>query len=261
MSHKLLVMKKIVHLLFPGLLFVFANLQAEPIIMIALPKSGSNYLFLNLCKQLKEGGHDYQRVSYSFFPKETIYFEKLLEVKKSDGITGGHMSASKENLDILQQIYPRAIIHIRDVRQATLSWLHHLERHPEWIEKLDFSLPNHYREMSFEEKLDWQIDNYLPICVRWIQEWLEVEKNKQMDIVITTYEEMISNSMQFFLRIHQFYHSNLQFSSKDILPPGSSKNYRNGTADEWFDVFTLEQKERATALIPEDWFERFHWIR
>lgn len=252
---------KIFGLVLFGFIFGFVKLQAEPIMMIALPKSGSNYLFLNLCNQYKGGMQAYQRVSYSAFPTETIHYGQLLGIVKFDGITGGHMSASKKNIDILQKICPKAIVHFRDVRQATLSWLHHLERRPAWIEELKLPVPINYRQMSLEEKLDWQIDNYLPSCVRWIQEWLEVEKNKDIDILIMTYEEMVSNPLQFFLKIHQFYKSNLQLSSKDILPPESSKNYRNGTADEWFDVFTLEQKERATALIPEDWFERFHWIR
>lgn len=237
---------------------------AQPIIINTLPKSGSMFILHNLADQLKGGMKSYHEIAHQSFPKDSINISKLLMLLSRDRITQSHFDASDRNIKLLKRYCPRMILNVRDVRQATLSWVHHLDKHldnPEMLKMLLLPLPNNYGSLSFEEKLDWNIDHYLPSCIKWIEDWLDVEKEQSLEILVTTYENLLEDQLGFFQDIYDFYNIPYKVIDSNMLKPSKSLHFRNGTSDEWVYVFTREQKERATSLIPEDLFERFQWIR
>jgi len=240
------------------------KISAQPIIINTLPKSGSMFILHNLAHQIKGGMKSYQEIAYQSFPEDSINISKLIMLLYGDLITQAHFDASDRNIKLLKQYCPRLILNVRDVRQATLSWVYHLDKHldnPEMVKQLLLPLPNNYSSLSFEKKLDWNIDHYLPSCIKWIEDWLDVEKEQALEILVTTYENLVEDQLGFFQDIYDFYNIPYKVIDSNILKPSKSLHFRNGTSDEWVYVFTREQKERATSLIPEKLFERFQWIK
>ena len=89
----------------------------------------------------------------------------------------------------------KLVLHLRDPRQAMISWIHHLDRITGNDYKSEHNLSVHpapdkdYYSFSFEEKVDWQIKNYLPQLNKWTFEWLTYAENKQK-ILVTEFNEM-----------------------------------------------------------------------
>ena len=145
------------------------EVSAQPIIINTLPKSGSMFILHNLADQLKGGMKSYHEIAHQSFPKDAINVSKLLMLIHGDCITQSHFDASERNIKLLKRYCPKIILNVRDVRQATLSWVHHLDKNldnPGMLKMLLLSLPNNYSSLSFEEKLDWNIDYYLPSCIK-----------------------------------------------------------------------------------------------
>jgi hypothetical protein len=161
----------------------------------------------------------------------------------------------------------KIIVHVRDPRQAILSWTHHIR---ELYENDDYALYNcdppikkTYFRKTFREQVDWQINNYFPHFLNWIIEWSKTEKSDfDTKIMITQYEDLRKNSYTFFQSILNFYNINLseKYLKQSLIEPKKGKlHYRKGSLDEWRDVFTSNQIEKTTKAIPKVLFEEFGW--
>ena len=177
----------------------------EPIIFNTLPKSGSVYIGKTLSEGLKEG--NFMTVSNNTFPTDSISLSKFEILMKTDSMTQEHFDASEENLAILRAKFPKLIVHVRDPRQALISWTHHLNKVQDSKEALDYlllSLPERYFKWSFSKQLNWQIKHYFPTCIEWIQKWVKASENENLSILFTTYEDFLDNPKGFFMKIFDF---------------------------------------------------------
>jgi len=54
----------------------------------------------------------------------------------------------------------------------------------------EMEMSDDYMSWSFDERLKWQIENYLPRQVQWIENWLALaEEDTQVELLITKYED------------------------------------------------------------------------
>ena len=75
---------------------------------------------------------------------------------------------------------------------------------------------------------------------------------------------MKRNPLDLFKSILEFYDIALPDSyirRKTIKPKLGKMHYRKGSLNEWREVFTQEQIEKASNVIPESLFEEFGWER
>ena len=176
-------------------------------------------------------------------------------------ITQEHIDASAENIRILGNYLPKFVLHLRDPRQAMLSWLYHVEENKTnhygvWSDDICPSIE--YFSWSLEKKIDWQIENYLPQLVQWIQQWVNIINSKKFDILVTRYEDLVENPELFFENILKFY--NLQDTKTILTKPEKNKwHFRKGQIDEWKTVLNSKQIIRMHELIPIDLLEYFSW--
>jgi len=94
------------------------------IFLNTMPKSGSLYLW-----QVLEYGLCVPacRVSHSTFPGDIIVPEWLDRLRCGNVVTQEHIPASLENLAAMSRAgVKKIIVHVRDPRQATVSWMHHI---------------------------------------------------------------------------------------------------------------------------------------
>ncbi|MBS0624218.1 MAG: hypothetical protein JSS62_06330 [Verrucomicrobia bacterium] len=121
----------------------------------------------------------------------------------------------------------------------------------------DICPPDEYFNWSIDDKIDWQIEHYLPALMMWMQQWVTVLDSKRFDILVTRFEDLQANPMDFFVKIFNFY-------ELDVMPVllGFQKgryHHRLGLVDEWKTVLSASQIQRMQELIPSSLLEKFGW--
>jgi len=249
-------------ILFFSIIFLFlvnAISSEEPIIFVTLPKSGSMYISQTLSQGLNK---TLQTISHNTFPHDPIIFSDFLNLVKINGITQEHIDASFENISLLKKLDVKIIVNVRDPRQTLISWTHHLNRHrnsPGVLSKSQPLPPEKYFFLSLSEQFDWQIENYLPLFIEWIEEWVLAKEQDYLDIKFTTYEHFNQHPESYYKEILEFYQIPYSNFSPPIIPKTLQYNYRNGTIDEWKSALTSEQQQKVNAMIPKKLFSLFNW--
>ena len=92
------------------------------ILLNTMPKSGSVYILKSLAKIVD------LKTKHCGDPSNGRLSDKDLTAFSTGGfVVQNHLALSAENLQILEQLKPRMVLHLRDPRQAMLSWLHHVD--------------------------------------------------------------------------------------------------------------------------------------
>ena len=237
-------------------------LTTPSIITASLPKSGTVYLSNLMREGLRYAA---EMVSHGYFPVDLIDWKKLVE-HRAGAVVSSHLDPSPTNLKFLAHFQPRIHVHIRDPRQAALSMAHHLakyqrEKYVGYDIQTEPAPPPEFHEWPLAGQIDWMLAEYLPNCVTWIGDWLAILDSgvRGIDILLTTYEEMLADERGLIQRILAFFGVPESAYTWPTVPKTMAAHFRQGTPDEWRHVFTPEQQERATALVPSEWRERFLW--
>jgi len=229
------------------------------ILLVAPPKTGGAYIMTVLQRGLR-----LQRrwVTPGFFSPDVINGWRLDTFFKSGGcVAFHHTDASEINIWMLRQTSLKLLINVRDLRQCLISSIHYTLRHlPRPYSVLHpAEPPEAYGDWPFAAKLDWHIENQLPLYVDWITQWLRVVDAGILRAHISRYEDMVADQPAFFGAILDFYEidrARFQFPTVDL---DEKVNFRRGSIDEWRDVFSNAQKRRARQMIPERLMLRFGW--
>jgi hypothetical protein len=234
------------------------------ILLCTLPKSGSTYihhaLTVGLGKEILRCGGG------GFFPCQAIPNESLNELNRSRSVYLVHCEASRYNKIELSNRLERMIVHVRDPRQAILSWTHfiaHVVRSVDPVQGLHYGLPWNFLTWNFHSQLDWQIDNFLPKFVDWVRQWHETSRNPTFKtrILFTTNELLAQDPKEFFTKILDFYGIDRDLFDEPQPPVSGALHVRSAKPDEWRSVFTQEQLLRATSMLPNELCAFFGWHR
>jgi hypothetical protein len=174
-----------------------------------------------------------------------------------------HFDASPINLAICARYIDRMVLHVRDPRQATVSWTHHFNRDylnaPPYMHGTINQPPIDFCSWTFQSQLDWHIERHLPSLVAWLRHWMAVEATSPLKTLWTPYEELVSDERGLLDRILAFY----GIRGDDICLRSPSKtidsHYCCGRADEWEEVLTTKQRARSQAIIGRDILDHFGW--
>ena len=240
---------------------------APPMLLAALPKSGSVFVFQGLTDGTGKGR--VSGVQGGAFPNFTVCQPGLIWLTSYRLATHTHLAPSRTNLIELSVRFKldRMIVHVRDPRQALISWFHFL---PSVIRVLDpsqqlhYDVPEDYLSWPEPRQLDWQIEHFLPWFVDWIIGWLDAHRQPWFEtrILYTSFEDMVSNTRGFFDRILEFYDIDRAcFTYPETPHVHGDRNFRRGLIDEWRTALSPEQIERASAAIPDRLYDRFGWPR
>ena len=104
------------------------------------------------------------------------------------------------------------------------------------------------------------IDHYMPVFVRWIEDWLDAEN--EIDLMITSFEDFSADNGRFLSKVLDFYGiSRERFNDPRLEKIQGLYKFRVGRMDEWKEAFTPAQQARASAMISDRLFQRFGWPR
>lgn len=252
-------MHKLFLLLISSATILFA--QDRQILINTIPKSGSVFLKDTIQRNLKPFGFEFCRISDERFHDSAINRKTLLRNIRRPFFNQSHLDPSPRNLVLLKKYLPKFVLHLRDPRQVVISWYHHVEKHQKnhyYLWSDDIQPPDEYFTWNDAEKLNWQIENFLPVLVKWIEDWTAVIDSGKFQILVTTFEEMIEEQSAFMQKILCFFGYEIDKPEFAPFEPGKL-HHRKGRKDEWKEVFSPAQKQRISQLIPPELLARFEW--
>jgi hypothetical protein len=234
----------------------------QPSILInTMPKTGTYFLGHLFANGL---GLKLMILSNQYFPYDVIYPLRLRRFIQGGFVSQDHFDASPLNVEMLKRMNCRPIVHVRDPRQATLSYVHFLdtEQFREQMEETRLfvypPLPEDFYSLSLPERLDWGIDHWLPRLIEWTEGWVKASES-DLPVSFTRFEDMADDQDAFIEHV-------LDLAGIDpaaFAPPNISRNgavhFRLGEKEEWRRSFSPAQIERANKMIPESLADRFGW--
>jgi hypothetical protein len=229
-------------------------------LIVSIPKSGT--VFMN--EMLKKTGLKNEIVSLRYFPEDRLMIEGLWELRKGKRVASAHIDAHPTNLQLLNKFVPRWIVHLRDPRSVTLSWTHHVDRRfreglGERLYRVTPVPTPEYHSRDFEGRVWWQLENFLPCAVRWVEGWLLVAEAMQDRMKLTEFQQFRGREVHYVREILEFLQFDVSQSVIDLPEKNLNSHFRTGTVDEWQGVFSSDQLEYANRLIPDAWRKRFDW--
>jgi len=238
-----------------------ARAAVPSILLNTLPKSGSVFLLHTLSDTLGCGRWHLGNM-YSLI--DQISLEKMQVFAKGGWVAQDHLAPSLENLQILRHFGCAMVLHVRDPRQAMVSWLHHLDRiyRQQGEEPLLLVAPRPpagYFTWDFTDKVDWQIDHYLPQAIDWLVRWIAVHDRGEIRVLLTDYRELNSNAGRLCRRICGFYGIAVDGLRFVDIPKTIDNHFRLADDEEWLRVLNPVQIARVNALLRPELARRFEW--
>lgn len=241
--------------------------QLPGILFNTLPKSGSVYISHLLKDSLDLA---LMEISSAYFVSDVIDYKRAWQLSTFGGAIGqAHLPSNSLNLQIVKALFERMIVHVRDPRQALLSWLHQLNdsRDNLYVKAtLDMGteLPDVYFNWDFSTQLDWMIQHFLPVLVEWLMGWLKAANSKAFkpEVLFTRYADFHDNPTQFYQKILKFYQlepAQYPLQMREIVV--GKMNFRKGQLEEWRRVYSSRQKTMAREFMTTEISEFFGWSK
>jgi len=240
--------------------------KTQNIILNALPKSGSEYLVRTLENSL---GYQRMKISSEYILTDQIHIDSIRKFYEQGGrISKQHLDASNLNIRVLKMFTNKIVLNFRDPRDVLLSWVHNLnslrQQGIDYVCYFDAELPPHYYELSLSEQIDWNIENFLPNVVSWMNKWLVLNEQESLSknglkILITTHDELIEDELKLYTKILNFYEIPLGDFTFKPAEKSLKTHFRRGIKGEWRTVFTEKQKKRVSEIVPESLLQKFNW--
>jgi hypothetical protein len=232
------------------------------ILLNTMPKSGSVFVQRTLSTLLKV---DQKYIGNCYALTDQINVRDAEAISQGNFVSQNHLAPSKENLQILRHFGLKMVLHLRDPRQALLSWVHHLDWITDgndtspWLLYFEPRTPLGYFNWPFHEKVDWQIENFLPQLVHWTERWVQIADSGVFPVLITQYRDLQANEKAFFESILAFYGLETDYVPAKLPRTMSETHYRLADPTEWSRVLTPAQTVKATDAISSRLRARFGW--
>jgi len=229
------------------------------IVINALPKSASESIWNKLAEGLALAqGH----ISIGLFPDCLVVPYRARDLARGGLAAKEHLAATAANLQALDRAgIKRIVIHLREPRQATLSWAHFLEGDvrkrllaPLWRKTTP---PAGFFAKPFGAQLDWHINHYLPLAMTFIDDWVTAAEAGAIEVAFLDFETFRTDADGYFDRLLAFYEIDPAGFARDAK--AETIHLRKGAIDEWRSVFTPAQRTRAWEKIPDALADRFGW--
>lgn len=234
------------------------------VFMNSLPQSIEYYITLGLMRYYRLTGFI---ASDKTFPMDTIRVPSIERLAKfpQSYINNAYVPPTQKNIDLLTANLGKMILHVRDPRDALVSWVAYTElqwTHPGTLALINPVPPKEYARWTYEQKVDWQIDHYYTYAMSWLNQWAAfLDANPHLQVLVTKFEDMAVDPLQTFREVIAFYGTDPSLiTEKDILPL-TREQFRATVADigQWKVKLTAAQQKRVTDMLNEKTASFFNW--
>jgi hypothetical protein len=236
-----------------------------PVLIVALPKSGSIYIQRALRRTLRV---PVLHIAADGMSGTSFSSANLAKFGEGSVVSREHLQPSAFLLTMLAAYNVRRIVlHFRDPRSAITSWTRHMDSTLERRGLRAVSLacermvPEEYTCWEFNQRLHWQIVNVMPKFVSWIENWLELSKsNPDVKFLITDYQEFARDNRAFIIKVLGFYE--IPFQPNWLSLPAvrvGKNNIRTEPGTALSDSMPNELLDLADSLVPKALHEKFSW--
>jgi Sulfotransferase domain len=203
-------------------------------------------------------------ISIGTVPRDRITPSAVQQIAKGGAVSRSHTSA--DNLaELIANGVERLVLHVRDPRQVTVAWVHHVRRYSDaefrnFSQRYNPPVPAEIRQWDFSRQIDWAVDNYMPGQLQWLEDWVAaLDKSPPITVMVSTFEEFLQSPSALFCRISDFFGvPEIQVPNLDEQSPAAMRNFRLGRVDEWRDVLTPRQMDSCKTRV-EPLARRFGW--
>ncbi len=233
-----------------------------PMLITTLPKSASESIWNRLAEGL---GLAQSHISMGLFPDCCILGPRAGDFAQGGVISKEHVAASAHNLAMLRQAgIRRVLVHLRDPRQAVVSWAHFVRDDvsmrllaPIWRRIVP---PAAVLAAGFDAVLDWSVENYLKLQVEWVETWVRAaESGEGPEILFLDFEGFRRDSEDYLNRVLSFFRIAPEAFDRERGAQAEDVHLRRGEVDEWLSVLSAKQKACALEIMTPDLCQRFGW--
>lgn len=235
----------------------------RPILLNTMPRSGSRYVFNAIREGLGLSGfpalHPFH---YEGAELHDAFFKQMV---KGNRISQSHLSPVPYNIERLAARMGnggKVIVHVRDPRQALLSWMH-----LQLGNGVETTFPDGSVQMCAD--LEWKdfadlvIAKELDYFIDFANGWLEVLRNQDrgFDMLMTRQDTLSEEPDAFFAEVLDFLEApRWQFIAPE--PPKVGKlHYRKNNPDEWRESFTTSQQKILNDALSDEACKTFGWSK
>ncbi len=229
-----------------------------------LPQSANFYLVHNLMTHF---GLRTTKISWKTFPNDTASLSSLTRFAADPSlfIANASLPPTVENIEALNNHLGKIILHVRDPRDALISWISYTDRHRHHSFTLGLvypAPPAEYFGWTFEDKVNWQIDHFYSYCMDWLSQWESyLSANPELNVLVTHFEDAARSPAEFFKTIAAFYGDDPDQYDEASIYPLKKYQYHFSVEDigSWKEKLTHEQQERVNAMLPAKVSQFFSW--
>ncbi|MDY0873647.1 sulfotransferase domain-containing protein [Dongia rigui] len=231
-----------------------------PLTIISLPKSGSVYLQTALRRTLRipmikfDAGGTFD-TSLRYFP--------LRQFAKGNALTRVHMLARPHLVQALRHSgILKIMVLIRDPRDAIISWSKHVDRNltsrgiTGAIIDVEMELPDDFADWTSHDRLRWQIKNTLPRFCEWIQGWVDLSADSDVQIEFFDFADMAGQEGAFVERVLRYF--GIDYDPAWVIVPDAKPGRHNITSLQRSHL-DPDLQALADSIIPTKLLQRFNW--
>jgi tetratricopeptide (TPR) repeat protein len=241
------------------------NATIPGILLVTFPEFGGTEIVNALASSLSI---PFIPISGSYPFDNIIVRESISRLASGMSLSMGYISASLINLDLISEYLDKMIFHVCDPRQAMLLFVNHLTKilqtEPKQLIMYHSILCDNYFTLSSREQISWHIENgYLPQAIKFLKGWVEVVDSNCLhpQILLTKQEDFAANPETFLKSIVNFYEIKDMDFDLSKLQVNQDGYMEKEKIDDWWQVFTQEQTEKSSSIIPTQMFSKFGWNR
>ena len=170
------------------------------IFIACVPKTASTFL-KNVLVNLT-GYKDVFMVYAAGQAEHELYLPTLRETGHLDTVTQQHCRASDANVHMMQAFGIRPVVLVRNIFDSVMSLLDFYNNQSAYLNtyfRADFA------SLDDETKIDLLIDNVVPWYFQFVASWDLAERQKRLDVMWLSYEELIGDKPLAIGRVLNFY--------------------------------------------------------
>ncbi len=236
---------------------------SRPVFLITMPKSGSVFMQQQLESALV--ARDWKTFGGTWYEENGQCLSQpiLNEFFRNGRFTKSHLSPSAFNLSLLNDTLARfpdtkIIVHLRDPRQAFVSWLNF---YPVLEGALKRAIEDKLNVMGISSLEEAFFSLFYEKMIDFIEGWYGVYQNSELskNMIITTHEQLVHDPEELTKRLASFVNLSPDVFSLKSKPEAGKMNFRKGKTHEWKTFFSEQMRLKLNEKINYRIFEALNW--